>query len=127
MRIGAEAPLSCTFITLVLTSRAGLGVSPLIVVAVVVGYLAIESLSALHTAATAAAPTDGSASASGPRAKGRIGVEHRARSRRPDCTTATQLALRYDVALWLRRSHSGGCETTPRACCVVSKQASDYA
>jgi H+/Cl- antiporter ClcA len=59
-----KLPLSCTVITLVLTSRAGLGVSPLIVVAVVVSYLAIESLSALRTAGRAAAPTEGSATVS---------------------------------------------------------------
>jgi chloride channel protein, CIC family len=54
-------PLSCTILTLVLTSRAGLGVSPLIVVAVVVAYLASESLSAMHTAVFAAAPAEASA------------------------------------------------------------------
>jgi H+/Cl- antiporter ClcA len=56
-----KLPLSCTVITLVLTSRAGLAVSPLIVVAVVVSYLATESLSALRTAGAAGAPTEGSA------------------------------------------------------------------
>jgi len=55
-----KLPLSCTIITLVLTSKAGLGVSPLIVVAVVVAYLATQSLSALRAGATAAAPTEGS-------------------------------------------------------------------
>ena len=56
-----KLPLSCVVITLVLTSKAGLGVSPLIVVAVVVAYIAIESLSALRTAVTAAAPTEATA------------------------------------------------------------------
>ena len=56
-----KLPLSCTVITLVLTSHAGLGVSPLIVVAVVVGYIAIESLSALRSAVTATPPIEASA------------------------------------------------------------------
>jgi H+/Cl- antiporter ClcA len=43
-----KLPLSCVIITLALTSRSGLGVSPLIVVAVVVGYLTIQSLEALR-------------------------------------------------------------------------------
>ncbi len=43
-----KLPLSCTVITVILTSRAGLGVSPLIVVAVVVSYLTIQSLTALR-------------------------------------------------------------------------------
>jgi hypothetical protein len=59
-----KLPLSCTVITLVLTSRAGLGVSPLIVVGVVVAYLATESLSALHTTTAAAVATDESATVS---------------------------------------------------------------
>jgi hypothetical protein len=54
-------PLSCALITLILTSNAGLGVSPLIVVAVVVAYISIESLSALRTAVTPTAPTQASA------------------------------------------------------------------
>jgi H+/Cl- antiporter ClcA len=56
-----KLPLSCAIITLALTSQAGLGVSPLIVVAVVVGYLTIESLSALRTAVTTAPSTKASA------------------------------------------------------------------
>jgi chloride channel protein, CIC family len=56
-----KLPLSCAVITLALTSRAGLGVSPLIVVAVVVGDLTIESLSALRAAVTATAPTEATA------------------------------------------------------------------
>lgn len=51
-----KLPLSCTIITLVLTSRAGLGVSPLIVVAVVVGYLTIQSLTALRASLTSSEP-----------------------------------------------------------------------
>ncbi len=50
-----KLPLSCAVITIALTSPAGLGVSPLIVVSVVVAYLTIESLSALRDAATATA------------------------------------------------------------------------
>jgi H+/Cl- antiporter ClcA len=57
-----KLPLSCTVLTLVLTSRAGLGVSPLIVVAVVVAYLTTESLSALHTRAASSARTPEQAS-----------------------------------------------------------------
>jgi H+/Cl- antiporter ClcA len=49
-------PLSCTVIALVLTSRAGVGVSPLVVVAVVVAYLATASLSGLRGAVAARAP-----------------------------------------------------------------------
>jgi H+/Cl- antiporter ClcA len=44
-------PLSSAVITLVLTSRAGLGATPLIIVAVVVAYVAVESLHALRGAA----------------------------------------------------------------------------
>ncbi len=44
-----KLPLASAIITLVLTSRAGLGASPLILLAVVVAYIAIESLSALRT------------------------------------------------------------------------------
>ncbi|HEY2435638.1 MAG TPA: chloride channel protein [Solirubrobacteraceae bacterium] len=51
-----KLPLSCAFITLDLTSRAGLGVSPLVVVAVVVGYLATEALAALRPARAATPP-----------------------------------------------------------------------
>jgi len=56
-----KLPLSCVVITTALTSRAGLGVSPLIGVAVVVAYIAIESLSALRAAVTPTAPTQASA------------------------------------------------------------------
>ena len=58
-----KLPLSCTIITLVLTSKAGMGVSPLIVVGVVVSYLAIESLSALRPAAGDAAAEPAAAGA----------------------------------------------------------------
>jgi H+/Cl- antiporter ClcA len=51
-----KLPLSCTVITVLLTSRAGLGVSPLIVVAVVVSYLTIESLGALRSGGAATPP-----------------------------------------------------------------------
>ena len=53
-------PLSCAVITLILTSRAGFGVSPLIVVAVVVAYITTESLSALRATGTATAPPQAS-------------------------------------------------------------------
>jgi hypothetical protein len=33
-------------------------------------------------------------------------------------------SMRYNVALWLQKSHSVSCETTPPACCAASKQAS---
>ena len=50
-------PLSSTIIAIALTSRAGLGVSPLIVIAVVVAYLAMHSLSAMRAAVGATTPT----------------------------------------------------------------------
>ena len=56
-----KLPLSCVIITLVLTSRAGVGVSPLIVLAVVIGYLTIESLSALRASVTTDAADETSA------------------------------------------------------------------
>jgi len=43
-------PLATAVITLILTSSAGLGVSPLIVVSVVVAYVTVESLTALRSA-----------------------------------------------------------------------------
>lgn len=46
-----KLPLASAIITLVLTSRAGLGASPLIVLAVVVAYITIESMSKLRTPA----------------------------------------------------------------------------
>lgn len=61
-----KLPLSCVIITLVLTSHAGVGVSPLIVVAVVVGYLTIQSLSALRASATADPPGEPSAASVSP-------------------------------------------------------------
>jgi chloride channel protein, CIC family len=70
-----KLPLSCTVITLALTSRAGLGVSPLIVVAVVVGYLTIQSLSALRSAVAATTSTQATVTAAS-------GVTTRARTRR---------------------------------------------
>jgi chloride channel protein, CIC family len=42
-------PLSAVVITLVLTSRSGAGVGPIIIVAVVVAYLTIETLEAVRT------------------------------------------------------------------------------
>ena len=51
-----KLPLSRTIITLFLTSRAGVGVSPLIVVAGVVGCRAIGSLSALRDAVSTQRP-----------------------------------------------------------------------
>ena len=49
-------PLSATVITLLLTSKAGIATAPLIIVAVVVAYLTIETLSAARGPAPAAAP-----------------------------------------------------------------------
>ena len=48
-------PLSATVIALLLTSKAGLATAPLIIVAVVVAYLAIQTLSATRPAIPAAA------------------------------------------------------------------------
>lgn len=48
-------PLSATLIALLLTSKAGLATAPLIIVAVVVAYLAIQTLSATRPATPAAA------------------------------------------------------------------------
>jgi hypothetical protein len=41
-----ELPLSATIITLLLTAKAGIATAPLIIVAVVVAYLTIKTLSA---------------------------------------------------------------------------------
>jgi hypothetical protein len=49
-------PLSATVITLLLTSKVGIATAPLIIVAVVVAYLTIETLSAARGPAPAAAP-----------------------------------------------------------------------
>ena len=49
-------PLSATVITLLLTSKAGIATAPLIIVAVVVAYLTIQTLSAARGPAPAAAP-----------------------------------------------------------------------
>ncbi len=58
-----KLPLSCAIITLVLTSRGGLGASPLIIIAVVVGYVTIQSLAAMR--ARLASKSPGAASAAG--------------------------------------------------------------
>ena len=55
-------PLSATVITLLLVSKAGIATAPLIIVAVVVAYLTIQTLSPARGPATPAAP----ASAAGP-------------------------------------------------------------
>jgi hypothetical protein len=52
-------PLSATVIVLLLTSKAGLATAPLIIVAVVVAYITIQTLSATRTPATPAAPAAG--------------------------------------------------------------------
>jgi len=49
-------PLSATVITLLLVSKAGLATAPLIIVAVVVAYLTIQTLSPARGPAPAAAP-----------------------------------------------------------------------
>ena len=51
-----KLPLSATVIALLLTSKAGLATAPLIIVAVVVAYITIQTLSATRGAAAAAAP-----------------------------------------------------------------------
>ena len=75
-------PLSATVITLLLTSKAGIATAPLIIVAVVVAYLTIETLSAARGPAPAAAPP-----------ARRTLTHHRNRkpSRQPDVTTLTML------------------------------------
>ncbi len=50
-------PLSATVITLLLTSKAGIATAPLIIVAVVVAYLTIQTLSPARGPAEAATPT----------------------------------------------------------------------
>jgi H+/Cl- antiporter ClcA len=52
-------PLSATVITLLLVSKAGIATAPLIIVAVVVAYLTIQTLSPAPGAATPAAPAAG--------------------------------------------------------------------
>ena len=49
-------PLSATVIVLLLTSKAGIATAPLIIVAVVVAYLTIQTLSPARGPAEAAAP-----------------------------------------------------------------------
>jgi len=51
-----ELPLSAVIITLLLTSKAGIAVGPLIIVAVVVAYLTIKTLSRTRAAATPTPP-----------------------------------------------------------------------
>jgi hypothetical protein len=61
--IGAAAvsilrlPLSATFITLLLTAKAGIATAPLIIVAVVVAYLTTQALSPARSPATPTPPT----------------------------------------------------------------------
>ena len=52
-----ELPLSATIITLLLTSKAGIATGPLIIVAVVVAYLTIKTLSRSRAAARPTPPT----------------------------------------------------------------------
>ena len=52
-------PLSATVIVLLLTSKAGLATAPLIIVAVVVANLTIQTLSPARGTATPAAPAAG--------------------------------------------------------------------
>jgi hypothetical protein len=49
-------PLSATVITLLLVSKAGIATAPLIIVAVVVAYLTIQTLAPARGPAPAAAP-----------------------------------------------------------------------
>ena len=48
-----KLPLSATVITLLLTSKAGIATGPLIIVAVVVAYITIQTLSAARPAVPA--------------------------------------------------------------------------
>src|SRR5262249_1177634 len=52
-----KLPLSATVITLLLVSKGGLSTSPLIIVAVVVAYLTIQTVTATRAPAAAAAPS----------------------------------------------------------------------
>ncbi len=52
-----ELPLSATIITLLLTSKAGIATGPLIIVAVVVAYLTVKTLSGTRAPATPTPPT----------------------------------------------------------------------
>ena len=52
-----ELPLSATIITLLLTSKAGIATAPLIIVAVVVAYLTIKTLSVTRAPAAPTPPT----------------------------------------------------------------------
>jgi H+/Cl- antiporter ClcA len=54
-----KLPLSATIITLLLTSKAGIATAPLIIVAVVVAYITIQTLSVTRRPAAAAAPAAG--------------------------------------------------------------------
>ena len=51
-----KLPLSATVITLLLVSKAGIATAPLIIVAVVVAYITIQTLSATRGPAKSAAP-----------------------------------------------------------------------
>ena len=52
-------PLSATVITLLLTSKAGIATAPLIIVAVVVAYITIQTLSPARDPATPTRPAAG--------------------------------------------------------------------
>ena len=70
-------PLSATVITLLLTAKAGIATAPLIIVAVLVAYLTIKTLSATRTpAAPATEPSPPSAPGQGRLAKTRVTVRH---------------------------------------------------
>ena len=76
-------PLSATVIALLLTSKAGLATAPLIIVAVVVAYLTIQTLSATRGPAAPAAPAAGTQ----PAAPDPHTTRNRKPGRRSDMTT----------------------------------------
>jgi H+/Cl- antiporter ClcA len=59
-------PLASIVIALVLTSAAGVGIGPLVIVAVVVAYLTADWLSALLTSGAGRGPRDGTPATAGP-------------------------------------------------------------
>ena len=54
-----KLPLSATIITLLLTSKAGIATAPLIIVAVVVAYITIQTLSVTRGPAAPTSPATG--------------------------------------------------------------------
>ena len=73
-------PLSATVITLLLTSKAGIATAPLIIVAVVVAYLTIQTLSPARGPAEAGTPT----------------AEPQPAAPRPRATPQTEATARHD-------------------------------